>query len=475
MADSDNRLDGWENAYTGIGILGRDKRLGSVLGVEIIPQEQAEELWRGDDVIARIIETLPNEMLRSGHCPKVEGDKDLTEAMESEADRLNLGECARRALYYARAFGGAGILLGADDGSKDLAQPLAVDRIRSFDWLNVLTPRELQPVSYYADPRKPRYGEIAVWRIVPVDTPPDAQNIGQMPLVHESRIIRVGGAGTTRGAAMRNVHPGWDDSILVRILQVVTDFQEAWAGASILLRDFAPPVLKIKGLAKILASATGDALTERAKAVELSRSIARTLILDSEEEYSRQTVNVTGLAELLEKLMLRLAAAAQMPVSLLMGQTPAGLGATGQADTRWFYDQVSAQQDRQLEPLLKRFYEVAFSNRAGPAKGKIPENWEIVFPPLWQETELEQAQVRKTQAETDAIYLEAQVVTPQEIAKSRFGGDGYSTTTQIDADLRDELLADNELQLKELGAAEEEPAEPVEEGAPNAGPAQEEV
>lgn len=455
MSDSTPRLDGWENAYTGIGILGRDKRLGSVLGVEIIPQEQAEELWRGDDIIARIIETLPNEMLRAGHCPKVEGDKGLSEALESEADRLNLGEQARRALYYARAFGGAGILLGADDGSKDLSLPLATDRIKSFDWLNVLTPRELQPVSYYADPRRPRYGEIAVWRIVPVDTPPDAR-MGDMPLVHESRIIRVGGASTTRGAAMRNVHPGWDDSILVRILQVVTDFQEAWAGASILLRDFAPPVLKIKGLAKILASASGDALTERAKAVELSRSIARTLILDSEEEYSRQTVNVTGLAELLEKLMLRLAAAAQMPVSLLMGQTPAGLGATGQADTRWFYDQVSATQDRQLEPVLKRFYEVACLNRSGPAKGKIPENWEIHFPPLWQATELEQAQVRKTQAETDAIYLEAQVVTPQEIAKSRFGGDGYSTVTQIDADLRDELLADADLQLKELGAAETE-------------------
>lgn len=472
MSDSTPRLDGWENAYTGIGILGRDKRLGSALSAEGIPQEQAEELWRGDDIIARIIETLPNEMLRAGHCPKVEGDKDLTEAMESEADRLNLGEQARRALYYARAFGGAGILLGADDGSKDLSLPLATDRIKSFDWLNVLTPRELQPVSYYADPRKPRYGEIAVWRIVPVDAPPDSKHTGEMPLVHGSRIIRVGGASTTRGASLRGIHPGWDDSILVRILQVVTDFQEAWAGASILLRDFAPPVLKIKGLAKILASASGDALTERAKAVELSRSIARTLILDSEEEYSRQTVNVTGLAELLEKLMLRLAAAAQMPVSLLMGQTPAGLGATGQADTRWFYDQVSAAQDRQLEPVFRRFYEVAFSNRSGPAKGKIPENWEIVFPPLWQMTELEQAQVRETQARTDAIYLEAQVVTPQEIAKSRFGGDGYSTTTQIDADLRDELLADADLQLKELGASEVEEPEGVppskEEQAPRA-------
>lgn len=134
------RRDGWENTYTGMGILGRDKRLGGTFAADVITQREAEEIWTGDDIAARIIETIPDEMLRAGHCPKVEGDKDLTELMESEGDRLNLTEVCRRALYYARAYGGAGVLMGADDGSKDLSLPLAEDRIRSFDWLNVLTP-----------------------------------------------------------------------------------------------------------------------------------------------------------------------------------------------------------------------------------------------------------------------------------------------------------------------------------------------
>lgn len=463
------RRDGWENTYTGMGILGRDKRLGGTFAADVITQREAEEIWTGDDIAARIIETIPDEMLRAGHCPKVEGDKDLTELMESEGDRLNLTEVCRRALYYARAYGGAGVLMGADDGSKDLSLPLAEDRIRSFDWLNVLTPQELQPVKYYSDPRAARYGEISVYRIVPLDTPPDSKAVGEMPLVHESRIVRFGGVATSRGATLRNINPGWDNSILVRIQRIVNDFQDAWAGAAILLNDFAPPVLKIKGLAKVLASASGDSLSERARSLELSRSIARTIILDSEEEWSRQTTNVTGLGDLLEKLMLRLAAAANMPVSLLMGQSPAGLNATGDSDIRWFYDQVRARQDRHLEPALKRLYTVAFLNRAGPAKGKVPENWEIEFEPLWQMTALEEAQVRKTQAETDVAYITAQVVTPQEIARSRFGGDGWSSDTHIDVDLRDELLDDEELQLKALGAVEDPAVVPVE-GDPNAGP-----
>lgn len=450
------RADLWENAYTGFGILGRDKRLASDFAAEPVPQRYAEEIWRGDDMAARAVETVPNEMMRAGYAVEVEGDKELAEALEEEDARLKISDTVLKALYYGRAYGGAGILLGADDGSKDLSLPLAEDRIRTFDWINLLSPTELQAHAYYSNPTAPKYGEVSTYRIVPIDAVP-GQPLSQFPLVHESRIVRFGGIETSRGSRIRNVNPGWDDSLFVRIMQVLTDFQTAWAGTSILLNDFAPPVLKLKGLAQLLATESGQALAERARALEISRSMARTTILDTEEEYTRQTVNVAGLPELLEKMMLRLAAACQMPVSLLMGQSPAGLNATGEADTRWFYDQIAAAQEKHLEPQLRRIFEVVMLNRSGPAKGKVPENWDIDFEPLWQITDLEEAQLRKTQAETDAIYIQAQVVTPQEIAKSRFGGDGYSTSTQIDVDLRDALLEDEELQLEELGASAQQP------------------
>lgn len=449
------RGDLWENAYTGFGVLGRDKRLASDFYAELVPQRQAEEIWRGDDMAARAVETVPNEMMREGYEVEIEGNKELAEALEEEDARLKISDNVLKALYYGRAYGGAGILLGADDGSTDLSLPLAQDRIRSFDWMNVLSPSELQAHSYYNSPSAPKYGEVAVYRLVPFDSVPGSADTTR--LIHESRVVRFGGIETSRGSRIRNVNPGWDDSIFVRIAQVLTDFQMAWSGTSILLNDFAPPVLKLKGLAQLLATESGQALAERARALELSRSMARTTILDTEEEYTRQTVNVSGLPELLEKMMLRLAAACQMPVSLLMGQSPAGLNATGEADTRWFYDQIAAAQEKHLEPQLRRIFEIVMLNRSGPARGKVPENWDIDFKPLWQITDLEEAQLRKTQAETDAIYIQAQVVTPQEIAKSRFGGDGYSTSTQIDVDLRDALLEDEDLQLEELGASAQQP------------------
>ncbi len=495
------RFDDWQNALTGFGVFGQDKRLGSRFNACLMTQEEAEEIWRGDDIIARIIETVPNEMLREGYEVSVSPDeenatdagedpstdsphqpgqpkkdalptspspdfkakpvmgpdaaaqyeakpkatanddsKDIAEDMDAEHRRLDVVEALRRACWYERAYGGGALLLGIDDGSKNLELPLNEKSIKTFDWLSVLTPRELRPVRYYSNPLKQKYGEVAVYALVPIDSPPGALT-ANMPMIHESRLIRFGGVRVSRGAILRNTLPGWGDSILVRLLQVVKDFQGAWQGVGILLTDFAPMVMKIKGLAKLLAAqnANDQSLVSRARAIKLAQSIANVTILDSEEEFERKGITIAGLPELLDKVILRTAAAAQMPVSLLMGQAPAGLNATGDSDIRWFYDQISAMQERQLRPALLRLTRLMFLSKAGPTKGVEPENWDLKFNPLWQLTEAETATARLAIAQADALYVANQVVTPQEIARSRFGGDGYSMDTTIDTDLRDAL------------------------------------
>jgi hypothetical protein len=53
------RHDGWNNLVTALGKRGRDKRLSTEFELATISQEQAEDLWRGDDMAARAIETVP--------------------------------------------------------------------------------------------------------------------------------------------------------------------------------------------------------------------------------------------------------------------------------------------------------------------------------------------------------------------------------------------------------------------------------
>ena len=46
----------------------------------------------------------------------------------------------------------------------------------------------------------------------------------------------------------------------------------------------------------------------------------------------------------------------------------------------------------------------------------------------------EKAEVRNKQAQTDQIYSDLGVLSPEVIAKARFGGDRYSLETNIDED-----------------------------------------
>lgn len=453
------RLMGWENALTGFGVEGKDKRLGSTFASNQMSQAMAEELWRGDPILARAVETIPNEMLREGYSISVEGDKKKSEQMDKEHRRVGVVEALREGCNYSRALGGAGLVPFPLDGARGtaMAEPLNEARVKAVEEVSVRSPRELIAEKFYSNPAKAKYGQVSHYRLVPMDYAP-GNVVGEFPVIHESRIIRIDGVKTTRANRMRGMQPFWDDSIFIRIAQVVNDYAHAWQGAAILMTDFATPVLKIEGLAKILAARNADKnlVANRAAAVEMSRSIARVVIMDAKEEYKRETVSVAGLADLLDKLATHLAGTIGMPVSLLMGEAPAGLSATGDSDIRWFYDQVSALQERIVRPAIERLTRFMFLAKEGPFKGSDPEDWDVIFNPLWQLTDLEQATLRKTQAEADAVYINAQVVTPEEIAASRFGGEGYSTETVIDLELREKMKAEDDThQETRLGVPDE--------------------
>lgn len=434
------RLDGWANALLALGGPD-DKRQGSTLERGVLnDQGTLALLWQSDDMAARIIEALPDEMVREGFDLRIEEDKDSAEAMEAALDEMDALGTLRDAMCFARAYGGSAILLGADDG-KDTAEPLELEsaRVKSFGWMTPLTPRELQVLTRYADPLAPKFGEPETYRIQQLA--PGASSVRDYPVVHESRLIRFLGPRVGRKYVSATNPHGWGDSVLARCWQVVRDYQVGWSAAATLLTDFAQAVMKIQGLAELMAANDDDAIASRLKLIQLSRSVARMVVLDSEEEFERKPTPLSGLPEMLQQMALRIAAAARIPVTILMGQAPAGLQATGASDIRWFYDTVASEQQRTLRPALNRVVQVLFASRDGPTGGAEPDNWTVEFRPLWQLTEGEAADLRLKQAQVDKLYVDSGVLMPEEVAVSRFGGDAYSTETTLDQATREKYAA----------------------------------
>lgn len=507
-------LTGWE-----IDERWRGSDLGATI-VEALPEEMTREGWdvivqpsqedveeedEDEEDVEEKVDAFPNQnqapppgappfgMIppkpKAGKLPEIDDESaEIAEEVEGVLEDLDATGVIYEALTYERARGGAAILVGVDDG-QELDQPLnedGIDEVRHLTAFSGGWDGEIVAWSYYSDPALPNYGMPEVYMLrndgVPLGGNPSpgsptrqlAKGNDLVRYVHESRLLLFPGRSPSRRQRIRN--RGWGDSLFVRVDRVLQQYDQTWGGAANLMADFSQAILATTGLIDKLSAdkdqnKRGLSMNARVRALNMGRSLARMLVIDKEkEEFRRDTASLAGIAEMLQQFSMRLAAAAQMPVTLLMGQSPAGLNATGASDVRFFYDRIAAAQRRQILAPLQKLVRLIFRSKLGPTKGEEPERWRVEFRSLFQPTALEQAQERKTVAETDAIYIGQGVLTPEEVCASAFGGSKWTAERQVDFDGREAMAAQEEADAKgrEAAAKEQQTAEekkPIEEPA----------
>jgi hypothetical protein len=488
---------------------------------DYITNQSAEDRWRGSDIGCRLVEAIPDEMTREGWELTVQPSEDeegdtkkpgddtkkvggkaeakedafgaapdpmaalmgegpknpkpiepaddepqrICEDVEAKMEELGAIEAVTRALQYERAYGGAVILLGINDGKGSLTTPLDEENIKDITWLNVFSGGkngEAIAWDYYNDPKSAKFGQPEIYRIrnhLPSNRGNRKPLIAEFD-VHESRLLVFPGTEVSRRVRMRN--QGWGDSIFVRLDEAMSQYSQTWGGVANLMAQLHIDVLKMSGLAVGLAadksSRGSKTLMNRANTINQTKGIARMLVIDAEEEFLRETASLSGVHDVLREFAVRLAAAADMPVTLLMGTSPGGMNATGESDIRFFYDRIGARQKRHLLPLLKRLYKLVMLAKEGPCDGIEPEMWNIKFNPLRQLSELEQAELRKMVAETDKVYIDAGVLSAEEVAASAYGGSEWSMERTIDFEGREEMAEQDAADMEEKKAKAEEMA-----------------
>lgn len=438
LSHSDRQLlekfDGWGSVFTGIGDPTRDKRMSHEFEPACLTYQEALNLWRGDDLAARAVEKVPEQCFRQGYDIEMSDDgshEELNRDLMDLLQEIGLDDNTERGMKVERAVGGAAMMLGVDDGGRSIATPLDPARVRKIEWLKVLEPIELYPDSFYDDPTKPKFGEPELYRLTGI-TPGNGSVVPTKTaksrhVIHESRLVVFPGIKVSNYQQTNNmVSQHWGDSILIRLVEVLRDFNVAWHGAGILATDFSQSVISIENLMALVAKEPAK-LIARMRAMEYGRSIARAVMIDAKEKYERHTTSLTGLPDLLEKLSRRLAAALDMPLSILMGAGESGIGKDGLSDVRHYYDGIAAIQRRRVEPILRRVIKLCMGTLR---KRGAPKTWNVKFRPLWQLTEGEIAESRLNMARADSLYLKGGVLTPDELRKSRFQG-GYSIETQV--------------------------------------------
>jgi phage-related protein (TIGR01555 family) len=415
------KSDGWNNVLVGLG--GRkDKAIRTSYGTAVMLDDVTLfQMYLGEGLASRIVNIVADDSTREWiYFPQENYRKQLTRALEV----LKAEEVCNNAIRWRRLYGGSLILLGAMDGGS-VDTPLREDRIKTIEYLKVIdrTCVDLSASEFDKDPSSPTFGKILKYR-VRYEINNEYYNLD----IHHTRVIEMKNdpIPPTASSGSTQEQRYWGISSLQTIFEEVRDLGGITQSVANILYEFVMGKYKFKGLAQLMATGGEEKLIKRLQAIDMGRSIINAVVLDSEEDYSKDYATVAGLPEIIDRFMLKLSGSTGIPVTRLFGRSPAGLNATGENDLRNYYDLIEADQRNRLMPAIRRLVQVV-----ARANG-IKEDIEIEFNSLYQMTEEEKSQVAKLDAETAAIQqrmmldlIDAGIRDGAEYAKELGYGDEY--------------------------------------------------
>ena len=410
---SEFREDSWWNPQTGIGDTSESAET-SFAPNRLLTLQELANIFYGDDLAYRVVALLPQEaMKRKPILKHKRATPEQIERVSKRLDNMRFQTKVRDAATFGRLFGDCGLWMATGN---DQTQPF--QRGEPVRFIKQLDRRILLAAGYYVDPNNENLGTPSAYSVVPVGMTLNYRNLGTE--VHETRIPMF--SGLRLDPIQRAYNMGWNYSILQRIYNTIRDMGETWQGISILLRELSIKVLKVKGL-QAANTTRPDLVRFRLRQARQNLSVLKMLAIDADlESFDRvESGTLTGAAQVLEQVLLRVSAAAEMPVTRLYGRSPSGLQATGDADERQWHDSVTTYQTNELLPSMLAIAEAV----AAPMFPELVGGWEFEFPPLREPTAAE-LQAQATAVSTmDTAYVSAGVFTAEQIATLRGGPNGH--------------------------------------------------
>lgn len=397
------------NAITGLGMAGKDKMASfDIAAISELSAERLATLYRGNTFAGNVVELLPDAATKKWAKYTHEGDDPAgVEAVQMALNKLK--GPVNEAMILARLYGGAVIVLGADDGAVNFAQPLDVANLRAIRWHTVMSKERIKPVAWGENPMLEDYDRPVIYELT---------DKGHTK-VHASRLLRFDGVKLP--AEILRLNDGWGDSALLRPYRDMVAFEGSLATVAAAMQDFEVGVMEYADLAAMLSRPEGEAKvrTRLAMVSWVKNALGMMLMEAGKEKYSLVARNFTGIPELLDKLREVFIGSTDLPPSKLMALfTSAGLSQEDTTQQREWSDYVLGRQEDDLRPIIEQYLRLIHLSKEGPTGGQIPLGAKFEFEPIFQLNEQEEAKLHGERAKEWEIYLKYGVVSPDEIAEA---------------------------------------------------------
>lgn len=371
-----------------------------------------------------VSETTANEMTRQWIEIKSVGEEDNSEAIkqiEECYERLNVRDVFRKAIETDGLFGRGQILVQIKDHDGKLANPLLLTEKTiakgSLKALVNIEPMWTTPAPYNAvDPTLPDFYKPKAWYVM-------AQEI------HASRLFTL-----ISRPVPDMLKPAYNFGG-VSMTQLMMPYVERWLrtvdSVSDLLHSFSLSGIKTDMSAILGGSDDGDTnIILRAELYNRLRDNRGLMLLSKdEEEFFQFNTPLSGLDALLAQSQEQMAAPSHTPLVKLLGITPSGLNASTEGEIAVYYDHIRAMQENLLRDPLDKLLKLVQLHLFG----KVNDNITFDFVPLRQMSETELSTIRKSDTDRDVAYIQAGVVSAEEV-RGRLAGEPGSGYNGIDVE-----------------------------------------
>jgi phage-related protein (TIGR01555 family) len=390
-----NIVDSFKNFIANLNT-GRDKQAGGEYCLLTLTDTQWSVIYRTSWMGRKVVDIPAKDATRKWR--EWEADADQITLITAEEKRLQLPQKVKLALQQSRLFGGSGIYFSIADDDPELPLDLSTVKEGALDFVTVFPKGVLVAGDLELDPMSADYG-LPQWYEV------SGSESGQTK-IHRSRLAIFTGNDILTPQELVGQNQGWGDSVLQSAYEAVRNADSTASNISSLVYEAKIDVLQIPDLSSIMDNPRHrELLVER---VELSGQLKGNngmLVIDKEEEYSQKTFQFAGLPEISYQALQAVSGAADIPITRFLGQSPAGLTSTGEADLKNYYDSVNSMQTLVVTPALRRLDDVLVRSALGVAPDDIAYEWAS----LWQMTDAEKSRISKETAETIEILVNTQL------------------------------------------------------------------
>ncbi|EHP94894.1 anti-CBASS protein Acb1 family protein [Methylorubrum extorquens] len=401
--------DGLANVVANLGTA-KDKASATTWFVRPHTPEEFERMYRSGWLGRKIIDIPVDDMTRRWR--GWSADNQFMEAIEAQEKRFGVRARMTAAKRWGRLYGSSAIIVGANPRLGEPSEPLDIGRMQKGDlaYLHVDISPRLLISEWEADIASPLFGQPRLYTYNPV-VRGGLSGLGTSVKIHASRVIPFAGAPLPPMHAMAT--NDWGDSIFTAIEDTLNTSGTVSAVIASLLHE--AKIDAIKTNLEGIGTKEGEArIIQRFQLASMLKSINNTLLLGSDEDYQQRTYNFAGLSDIHIRAMQEISGAADIPVTRLLGQAPAGLQSTGESDLRNYYDAISAKQETDLRPALERLDAILCAD----AGIEIPDGAFFHFHSLWQETATQKAENAFKRAQAVKLLKETDLIPGEVLSEA---------------------------------------------------------